>query len=236
MRAFASLLLVVLLAGSSRAAAPPAQLTAEQARKLAQRNRWLQQANTHYRAGEIDQTIVAIDKGLALERAVFGHLQAASLPWLQGHARLLEHRERFADAITARQELLRRRQELHGHGDWRVIDARLDVEDTRLLARLEAKQRQQLRQAAQWNAQVLQLWQQGRSREAVPLAEKVLATRRAILGEKHRLTALSWLNLGAQHAALHRVEPARRCYEKAQRISKEVLGEKHPDNALSPVT
>jgi CHAT domain-containing protein len=231
MRALASLLLVLLLAGWSFAAAPPARLTAEQTEQLVQRDRWLQQAKTHYGAGEIDKAIAAIHKGLALERSVFG--QVGSLPWLTFQAQLLEQRERFADAIAARQELLRRQQELHGLGDWRVTDARLDLEDTRLLARLEAKQRQQLRQAFQWNEQVARLWQQGRSKEALPLAEKALQARRAILGEKHRHTALSWFNLGAQHMALHLVEPARSCYEQARRIYQELLGEKHPHYAQS---
>jgi tetratricopeptide (TPR) repeat protein len=233
MRAAVSLLLVTVLAGCSLAAAPPARLTAEQAEKLAQSQRWLHQANTHFRAGEIDKAITAIHKGLALERSVFGQVRAAALPWLQGQAQLLERCERFADAISARRELLQRRQELHGRGDWRVTDARLDLEDTRLLARLVVKQRQHLRQAEQWNEQVFGLWQQGRSKDALPLAEKALAARRTILGEKHRHTAQSGFNLGAQHAALHHVEQARRYYEQALYIRKEVVGEKHPDYALS---
>jgi tetratricopeptide (TPR) repeat protein len=233
MRALASLLLVVVLAGWSCAVAPPARLTAEQAEQLAQCNRWLQQANKHHRAGEIDQAIAAIHKGLALERSVFGQVQAGWLPWLMAQAELQEQRERFAEAITARQELLRRRQELHGLDDWRVTDARLDLQDTQKLARLDARQRQELRQAAQWNAEEFRLNQQGRSKEALPLAEKALATRRAILGEKDRLTALSWLNLGALHQALNRTAQALRCYQQALQVCKAALGEKHPHYADS---
>jgi CHAT domain-containing protein/Tfp pilus assembly protein PilF len=233
MRALTSLLLVVVLAGWSFAAAPPARLTAEQKDQLAQSQRWLQKAKPHFDAGEIDKAIAAIHTGLALERSVFGHLREASLPWLVPQARLLEQRDRFADATKARQELLRRLQELHGLGDWRVTDARLDLEDTQRLARLDAKQRAQLRQADEWNVQVFKLWQQGRSKEALPLAEKALATRQAILGEKHRHTAVSWFNLGAQHQALNRVEQARRCYDQALRIQEAVLGQKHPDYARS---
>jgi tetratricopeptide (TPR) repeat protein len=228
MRALASLLLVVVLAGWSWGAAPPARLTAAQREQLAQSRRWLQQANNHFRAGEIDQALAAVHKALALERAVYGHLQATSLPSLEAEARLLEQRERFTEAIAARQELLQRRQELHGPGDWRVTDACLDLQDTRLLARLDARQRQQLRQALLWNAQVVRLWKQGRSRESLPLAEKALQARRAVLGEKHRLTALSWFNLGAQRMALHHVEAARRCYEQALQVLQVALGEKHP--------
>jgi hypothetical protein len=130
MRALASLLLVVVVAGWSFAAAPPARLTAAQTEQLAQSQRWRQQSNTHFSAVEIDKAIAAVHKALALERAVFGYLRAVSLPWLQRQARLLEQRERFAEAITARQEVLRRRQELHGPGDWRVTDASLDQDFT----------------------------------------------------------------------------------------------------------
>jgi hypothetical protein len=114
-----------------------------------------------------------------------------------------------------------------------VVDARLNLEDARLLARLSGEQRRRLRQAEQWNGQVFRLWSQGRSKEALPLAKKALQVRRQILGERHRLTALSWLNLGAQHAAVHQVEPARRCYRRALSIRKEALGERHPDYAIS---
>jgi CHAT domain-containing protein/Tfp pilus assembly protein PilF len=228
MRALALLLLVVLQAGSAWAAAPPARLTADQAEQIAQSRRWLRQADTHFAGGDIDKTIAAIHKGLALERSVFGHLLAGSLPLLMAQAQFLEQRERFAEAITARQELLRRRQELHGLGDWRVTDARLDLQDTRLLARLDARQRQQLRQAGQWNNQVLRLEQQGRSKEALPLAEKVLATRRATLGETHRHTATSLNNLALLYEGMGDHKAALPLYKQALQIYKAALGQKHP--------
>jgi tetratricopeptide (TPR) repeat protein len=233
MRALASLLLVVVLDGWSFAAAPPARLTAEQAEQLAQSQRWLQRATTHYGAGEIDKVIEALHKGLALERSLFGHLRAASLLWLERQAVLLEHRERFADAILARQELLRRRHELHGLDDWRVTDARLDLQNTRLLVRLETKQRQQLRQAGQWDTQVVRLWQQGRSREALPLAEKALATRRAILGEKHPHYATSMNNLGMLYQDMGDHQAALPLYKQVLEVRKAALGQKHPNYANS---
>jgi hypothetical protein len=65
MRALASLLLVVLLAGWSFAAAPPAQLTAQQ------RKQW-RQSEGLFRQGKKKETIEAARQGLALERAIFG--------------------------------------------------------------------------------------------------------------------------------------------------------------------
>ena len=59
------------------------------------------------------------------------------------------------------------------------------------MARLDARQRQRLRQAEGWNGQVVQLQQQGKWKEALPLAEKALATRQEILGEKHPACAAS---------------------------------------------
>jgi CHAT domain-containing protein/tetratricopeptide (TPR) repeat protein len=227
------LLLGLVVLSPAQAAGPPAGLTPAQAKHLQQLNHWLQRANAHQRRGEIDEAIAAIHKGLALERTVFAQVRTAMLPWLAALAHLHEQREQFAEAEAARRELLRRREESHRPDDWRVTDARLDLQDMRRLARLDGKQRQRLRQALHWNTQVVELWQQGRSKEALPLAQKALAARRAILGEKHRDTAQCWHNLGAQHRALAQAAQAERCYRRALAIRQEVLGQKHPDCAGS---
>jgi CHAT domain-containing protein len=75
------------------------------------------------------------------------------------------------------------------------------------------------------------LWQQGRPRQALPLAEEALAIRRRLLGENHRDHAVSLFNLGMQHAALYQVREAEQCYLRAGAIWKEVLGENHPSYA-----
>jgi Tfp pilus assembly protein PilF len=226
-------LLALLCLSEVQAAPPPARLTLAQREQMARRDRWLARAGTHYRAGEIDETITAIHKALALERAVFGEIQSASLPWLQFKARRHEEREQFTEAIAARQEVLRWLRSRYDRADWRITDARLDLEETRGLARLDAEQRRQLRQTEQWNARLFGLWQQGRSREALPLAQKALAVRRKVLGETHRLTALSWFNLGAQFHAVNRLRDAERCYRHNLEILERTLGKQHPEYADS---
>jgi CHAT domain-containing protein len=201
MAILAAFLLLTLTPEQTVAVAPPARLTSAQREQWALRNRWLQRANTRSAAGQIDETITAIQKGLALERVVFGMLRATTLSWLESQARLQEQQEHFAEALAARQERWRTLRQYQGEKDWQVQDALRDVEDCRLLARLEGKQRQRLRQAEQWNQRVVRLWQEGKSHAALPLAEKALAARRDILGENHRLTALSLNNLAAMHEA-----------------------------------
>jgi CHAT domain-containing protein len=200
---------------------------------LALRDRWFQRGLEHHSAGRMDEALAAVQKALALERAVFGRVEAASLGWLSSQARLQEQREQFAGALEARRELWLRQNQEHGPDDWRTIEARLDLEDCRQLARLDERQRRQLQQAEQWNQRVFRLWQKGRSKEALTLAEKALAVRRKILGDKHRKTAVSWLNLGAQHRALTNPAEAERCYERSRVLYKATVGEKHPDYATS---
>jgi CHAT domain-containing protein len=220
------------------AVAPPARLTAAQREQLALRNRWLQRANTRQAAGEIDEAITAIQKGLALERAVLGMVGTTMLPWLAFQARLQEQQEQYAEALAVRQERLRTLRQYQGDGDWQVQDALLDVEDCRLLVRLDREERQRLRQAEEWNKQVFHLWQAGKSHEALGLAKKALAARQRILGENHRQTAMSWLNLGAQHQALQWRSEAERCYRRAILIQQKVYPQArypqgHPHLAMS---
>jgi CHAT domain-containing protein/Tfp pilus assembly protein PilF len=232
-RGTTALVLMLALPALVDAAAPPARLTPQQSKLLAQRDQLQQQANILLRAGQTDDAIAAMKKALALERRVLGELSGNGLTWLAWLARLQEQREQFEDTIASRREMLTLRRQRHGADDWRVVDARLALEDARLLARLSADQRRRVRQAEGWNRLVFRLWQQGKSKQALPLAEKALATRREILGEKHRDTAQSWFNLGAQHKALGRFPQALRCYRQALAIRKEVQGEKHPSYASS---
>jgi CHAT domain-containing protein len=220
------------------AVAPPARLSTAQRERLALRERWMQRANSRYAAGQIDEAITAIQKALVLERGVFGTLRVTTLPLLEEQAELQEQQEQFVGALVARQERWRTLRQYQGERDWQVQDALLDVEHCRFLDRLDRKLRQRLRQAQQWNERVSQLWQEGKSHEARPLAQKALAARREILGENHRLTAQSWFNLGAQQQALQQQGEAERCYRQALRICQKLYPQEryphgHPHLALS---
>jgi CHAT domain-containing protein/tetratricopeptide (TPR) repeat protein len=232
-RVLAALGLLGGLAETVQGAAPPAQFTPEQAKRWERRNRLLDRANAVLREGQVDEAIASVRRALALERGVRGDLSGNGLGWLDWLARTQQEQGQFAEGIESRRERLTLLRQRHGQDDWRVKDARLDLEDIQLRARLPAEQRRRLRQAERWNERVFRLWGDGRSKEALGPARKALAVRREVLGEWHRLTALGWFNLAAQYAALHRGGPALLCGRQALAVTRKVLGEKHPDYARS---
>jgi CHAT domain-containing protein len=224
---------LLLLVSSVRGAAPPGRLTPQQVELLRQANRSFGQANADFHAKQIDGFIANGLRGLTLERRVHGEVPPRRHDWLRGLARRLEQGRRWDEAGALRAEVLAGLVRLHGQGDWRVREARLDLEQTRRLAGMTDQQRDLLRQAQRWNDEVVRLWQQGKAKEALPLAQKALALRQQLLGRAHPQTALSWLNLGAQHAALHNLREAEHCYRTACALYRQALGERHPEYAGS---
>lgn len=90
-----------------------------------------------------------------------------------------------------------------------------------------------LREAERLNGELMKLGNQGRFRDAVPIAKQVLAIRQEILGENHADTAQSLNNLGSLLQAQVDYAAARQCFEQALKIRRKVLGEEHPDTATS---
>src|SRR5262249_8655196 len=150
-----------------------------------------------------------------------------------GIARLQEERGRWKEAGALRAEVVAGLVRLHGGGDWRVRDARLVLEHTRRLAAMTQQQRDQGRQAQPWDDEFVGLWQPGKAKEALPLAQQALATRQKLLGQAHPLTAQSWLILGALHKALHHLREAEQCYRTACALYRQTLGARHPHYAES---
>jgi CHAT domain-containing protein/tetratricopeptide (TPR) repeat protein len=215
------------------AAAPPLgpdrPLTAEELRVLSeQEQRAFSRYQTESKAGRLKEAIAAAKEIVALQERLYGARSETFAGWLEWTAR--ESRVVGADeqAMAYGERAYRLRQRLHPEGHWRVIDARLNLEESRNQAKRDEVARQQLKQAEGLNDQVFRLWQQGKSKEALPLAQQALDIRQKLLGEKHRDTAQSLFNLGAQYQALYQLRQAEDCYLRARAIRKEVLGEKHP--------
>ena len=88
-----------------------------------------------------------------------------------------------------------------------------------------------LAEAERLTRQVIQLYQQGKYNEAIPLAEQALAIRKQQLGDNHPDTAQSLNNLAGLYQSQGRYSEAEPLYKEALFIFKQQLGNNHPDVA-----
>jgi CHAT domain-containing protein/tetratricopeptide (TPR) repeat protein len=222
-----------LVAGA--AAEPPepksAPLTKEQQDKLKERNRFFDDANKFSQQGRQQEAIAAAEKGIAIEREVFGAVQ--TLSWLLWLCVSYEEREDFPAARKAREEVLAIQTKLLGADHWLVTDTRLALKAVERLARLTAADRRRLAEAAQLHGRVGQLRQQRKIREALPLAQKALEIRKEVLGEHHPDYADSLNSLALLYEDQGEYAKAASLCREALQIKKQVLGERHPDYAAS---
>ena len=92
---------------------------------------------------------------------------------------------------------------------------------------------QGLEEAASLDRQVIQLSQQGRYSEAVPLAERVLAIREEALGSNHPQVALALYSLAILFTSQGRYADAEQLFIRSVAIDDKVFG---PDNTVSATT
>ncbi len=120
-----SLFGLLLLAAPLFAAAPPSwpTLTAEQRERLRERDRLLNLALGLKLAGLDGRAAEGLRQVLAIEREVFGDRSEPVAATLHALAGLNENRDRLAEALKARREVLAVRTALYGPEDWRVVDA-----------------------------------------------------------------------------------------------------------------
>ncbi|TRU31067.1 MAG: tetratricopeptide repeat protein [Microcystis aeruginosa Ma_MB_F_20061100_S20] len=90
-----------------------------------------------------------------------------------------------------------------------------------------------LAEAERLNQQVIQLYQQGKYNEAIPLAEQALAIRKKVLGDNHLDTATSLNNLALVYHSQGRYPEAEPLFQQALAIRKAQLGDNNPATASS---
>ncbi len=83
------------------------------------------------------------------------------------------------------------------------------------------------------NAQVIQLYQEGKFTEAIPLAEESVRVAEVTFGPESRHFATSLNNLALLYKDQGRYADAEPLYKRALAIDEKVLGPDHPDVALS---
>jgi CHAT domain-containing protein/tetratricopeptide (TPR) repeat protein len=225
--------LVAGVAGAEPPEPKPKPLTKEQQEKLKERDRLFQEANRLLRDQQVDKGMALGEQALALTREVRGEQDPETLHLARSLAQAYEQLANFPAAQKLRRQVLASLTRLHGRDHWEVTDARLALEDAERLAQMAPADRRRLAEAVQLNGRVVQLYQQGKPQEALPVAQKALELRKQVLGERHPHYAGSLNNLARLYQDQGEYAKAEPLFRQALEIRKEVLGERHPDYAQS---
>ncbi len=86
----------------------------------------------------------------------------------------------------------------------------------------------ELAEAKQLNRQVIKLYNEGKYKEAIPLAKRVLAIREKILGKDHSSVATSLNNLALLYDSKGEYSLVESLYQRAIAIDENALGKDHP--------
>lgn len=110
--------------------------------------------------------------------------------------------EDWAEAKKSAQALLELRIDQQGPDHYEVIDAKQLMKDVEIQAKLTSDERKNLADTHQQNQQSFQLYQQGQYAKAAQLGERIVATRKKVLGENHPLYASSLVNLAVLYQSM----------------------------------
>jgi tetratricopeptide (TPR) repeat protein len=225
--------LLAVAAGAEPPESKPAPLTKEEQEKLKERDRLLQEANRLAREKQVDEANALAEKALILTREVRGEQHPEALNLCRALAEAYEQQANFPAAKQHRQQMLATLTGLHGKDFWQVTDAGLALEEVERLARMAPADRRRLAEAVQLNERALQWFQQGKTAEGIPLAQKALEIRQQVLGPRHPLYADSLNNLAGLYQAQGEYAKAEPLYRHALDLTGQVLGERHPNYAAS---
>jgi tetratricopeptide (TPR) repeat protein len=213
---------------SAEASWEATQLTAQQQEKLKERDRYGEEADKHRSEGKLKEAIAAAKKMLAVEREVYGDVHEEVAGSLEMLADMHEQLEAWDAARKVRQEVLEIKSTLFGKGHYRATDARLALTNLERLSRLRTDERRRLKEAKQFLRQVLRLFREGKSKSAIPMAERLAAIRKELLGDEHPSYVTSLNNLAVLYESTGEYAKAEPLYVHAKEIRKRILGEEHP--------
>jgi CHAT domain-containing protein/Tfp pilus assembly protein PilF len=197
---------------------------------LQTRTRLMKEWPQHRDAGELAKAAAVLERVAFIEEQ-FASLQPV-LPFSLAHlADLYRRQEGFA---RERRTWLRaagvwRRQ--YGESDWRTRDFLLAAKNAERMARLEPEDRARLAQANRLAEKANQLHAQGKPREALRLALRVVRIRKEVLGEDHSDHARALSHLTVMYFALGDYESALGPARQGLRIMEAAVGPDHPSMA-----
>lgn len=148
-------------------------------------------------------------------------------------ATALENAGNFSTAEDTRREMVDLAVKLYGEKDWRTTDVRIMLSAVQQWGKLSDKQRAELDLATQQINSASQLNGQKKSAEAQPLAEKALATRKALLGDDSPATIYARQVLIASLRGQGKYADAEVVAKQYTASSEQLYGVAHPRYAMA---
>lgn len=216
------------------AAATVAQLTpAQKQERLKERDRYRGEAKQLFLAGKLRLAIAPAEKSLAIEQEVLGNDHPDTIGSLQNLARMRQESGDFALAHALFEEALEGKTRALGKDHWQVTDARLDLTEADIWARLKPEERDGIVRSFSSLNEAGQLVTKGDVKSAVSQTKEAIELQTRLLGPKHRTVVQSNLWLARIFAAARQYRAAEPVFTRVLEINKEILGEKHPDYVAS---
>jgi CHAT domain-containing protein/tetratricopeptide (TPR) repeat protein len=206
-------------------------LTRERKAKLQERDALIPQIRKLNDAGELDEAARLLEKMMALEKAIFGPVHDEVAGSLDQLGDIHVRRGDLAAARKARTDALAMYRTLHGDKHWMTTNARLDLEEVDLLARMTLQEREQVKQADLLEQEAMRQSRSGKIAD-VEKDRQALDIRLKVLGD-HRKTATSHSRLAEDLRRLGKTHEAVEQDRQALKMRLRVLGVRHPDTAAS---
>ncbi len=192
--------------------------------------------NVYHATGDYARAVSTYRRVLELSKKIIDEKDTDYAIWLNNLTNSLSElayqdadRGDFAAARHARLEIQQIYSRLYVPQDWRLTNARIEIELVDRMEKMSPSDRQQLAEATKLRDQETALFAAGRFTEALPLAERTLEIRRRILGEKHRDTIIALSGVGYILKEAGQYARAIELDRQALEFGRETLGEKHPE-------
>ncbi|HEY5313436.1 MAG TPA: tetratricopeptide repeat protein, partial [Pirellulales bacterium] len=183
--------------------------------------------------GKLQDAIDAQRRAFEIARRLLGEEHPGLIGPLEFLATCHEALAQWPEAKAMRQAIVRRATAAYDRDDYRIVDARLALENVEFRARLTPAEQAQRVEIARLDGQMIALYGEGQYGKAAPLAEQVCELRSKLLGETHPDYAASLNNLAMLYTSLGDYARAEPLYRQSIGIQKKVLGETHPHYAAS---
>jgi CHAT domain-containing protein/tetratricopeptide (TPR) repeat protein len=209
----------------------PALSTSDRKKLIAERDAAVDRSQDLRGQGKLAEAIAARQTALEIERRVFGDVSDETAESLDVIGSCQLERDDFAEARKTFEQTRDILARLHPKNHWRLIDARLELEDVQLREHLTPAARRELAAADQVDVQALASFEKGKFGQSIKQESQALEIRRRILGEENPTTANSRIKLATLYARTGEFSKAEKLSLDSLKVSRKIKGNLHPDTA-----